>query len=156
MPSPRPFYSLTEENVEEIETVLDELIETAPIGCALVIDQTGYIMARRGASDNAPLEELAAIAAGCFTAFTMISTSNEMDVNFRAKGVDNIYFFRVNPQTILLALHNNGAGGETIRTKGLVSAGRLRNVLRKAGAESVELGATRFITEKLDEMFKNV
>ena len=59
------FYS---EDVAVIDQELDGFLELSGASCAMLIDRSGHMVTRRGASMDGSLESVAALAAGSFSA----------------------------------------------------------------------------------------
>jgi len=142
--------------VDKIDGALKALVEGAALNSALVIDHSGYIVARRGQIEHVRPEELASIAAGVFASFEMIIRARELTMDFHTKGVDNIHFVRLNTQMLLLSLFGQSCDVATVRTKARATAKSISKVLGQTQTVQVKLGSVHFITSKLDEMFKDV
>lgn len=154
MTSPLPFYDLTKTAIDDIEEILDDLIDETRVSCALVIDQSGYVLANRGLIEQMPVEELAAVVAGCFASLSTITQSREMTFDFHTRGFDNMYLGRVNSRSVLLALYNRDCDTKKLREKGREASKLIRSTVTREETFTPELGSLNFISAKLDELFK--
>jgi len=148
------YCGITPAAIVKIEATLKRLLKDTGLGCAMAIDHSGYVIARKGEVEHVRPDDLAAIAAGSFASYEMMLRTREMTIVFHTKGIDNLHFARVNSNVVLVALYNDSTDIGIIRPKIKTAVQQIKEALGKEDTVSARLGSLSFITSKLDEMFK--
>lgn len=149
------FCGVPAEAVDQMNVQLRALVESDGIECAMVVDQSGYLIASSGTVDYLPLEELATITAGAFASYVLTLKVNEMAADFYSRGVCSQYCLSITSQLFLLVLRQRGPMPESLRARAKAAAAAISVTLGpEAGpAPGVKLDSMHFISKKLDEMF---
>ena len=150
-----PFCGIPAGAVDRMNEQLERLVESGLADCAMVVDHSGYLIARRGTVEYLPLEDLATITAGSFASFTLTMKISEMSADFFSRSVCSQYCLNINSQLFLLALHPHGPTPDRLRAEARTAAEAIRNDLGQDEPLGLRLESVQFITDKLDELFKD-
>ncbi len=151
-----PVCNLSAATIDTIRNALEVMLAESKAHGAMVVDQSGYVIARRGTTRLMDPDELATFATGAFTSFSMALKIDEMTVEFPKKQSDLIHFVQINPTTILMVFISRTALLESVRPRCQTLVKKLKTAMQAKQAVGEAMESLDFISSKLDEMFKDL
>ena len=136
-----------EQDINEITSVLKELVKLSGAKCGLLIDKEGHMVARTGSVRTFDLDTISALVAGSFAAtreMARILGEEEFSVMFHQGARDNIQLNLVGDRTILTVIFDEQT-----------TVGMVRLYASEAGrklAEIFDLKATRDVEQPVQSV----
>jgi len=151
------------EDVAVIDQELDGFLELSGATCAMLIDRSGHMVTRRGASMDGSLESVAALAAGSFSAtreMARIIGEGEFNTLFHQGTRESIQIAAIGERSLFVIVFDDRSNLGLVRFYAEESAGRLVELFngiseRPAGAQDVQLSEdfSSSASAALDELF---
>lgn len=148
---------IAEGNVKDLDTCLEQVIESAGARCALLIDKTGAIISRSGDFDTASPEVTAAVTAGAFAALqslTKATEADELSIKFYGKKARKLYIARVSPRIYLTVLYDENSYATKIRAAARPAILKIAEILSIQQDSDTGVRSFSFIQDKISEVFK--
>lgn len=155
----RQFFLLSEDSINEIEKVLENLVGDARACYAQVVDRSGYVIATRGQPSHMHPEELGAVSAGILSAMQVavnLAESQEATLKFHSKTLANFHYNWVSPRVFLLVAFDNQTTESLVRSKAKKATKQIYPHLAQDETQKTSLGSGQFIEEKLSELFQDL
>lgn len=151
---------LTEKDILEIDLNLVRLIKDSEARCALLVDQDGLMLARKGFTKEIDCEKLAVLTAASFAstrAMAKLVGEAEFSVLFHQGEKEHIHNTLVDDSTILVVLFDDRTTIGMVRVYAKDVAERIRAILESARAtnrsEEDLSGLAGGAGDRLDDMF---
>lgn len=116
------------EDVAVIDQELDAFLELSGATCAMLIDRSGHMVTRRGASMDGSLESVAALAAGSFAAtreMARIIGEGEFNTLFHQGTRESIQIAAIGERSLFVVVFDDRSNLGLVRFYAEESAGRL-------------------------------
>jgi predicted regulator of Ras-like GTPase activity (Roadblock/LC7/MglB family) len=130
---------LIEEDVQLLNSALDELLQKSEAATALVIDKGGPIISQRGAADQFDTTTIAALAAGSFCA-TQAIAERLGETNFTAiyqQGERlSLLFCNIDENALLIVIFNAQLGAGIVKYYAAETIPRIARQLQRAQKRS--------------------
>jgi len=130
---------LTEKDILEIDLTLVRLIKESEAKCALLVDQDGRMLARKGFTKNLDCEALAALLAGSFASTKAIAKlvgEPEFSIMFHQGEHDKIQNNMVDENTILCIIFDDRTTIGMVRVYAKEAADKVARTLATARAQN--------------------
>ena len=153
---------LTENETTQLALALTELLKQSDGKCALLVDQNGRCLARRGFTRSLDCDALAALLAGSFASTRAIAKlvgESEFTLLFHQGQNDHIHNILVDEDTILSVIFDDRTTVGMVRLCSKEIAKRLRIILSEARCripETLDAGASRQAAEEAKERIDNI
>ena len=151
------------EDVAVIDQELDGFLELSGATCAMLIDRSGHMVTRRGASMDGSLESVAALAAGSFSAtreMARIIGEGEFNTLFHQGTRESIQIAAIGDRSLFVVVFDDRSNLGLVRFYAEESAGRLVELFagiseRAPGAGGGQLSEdfSSSASAALDELF---
>ena len=150
---------LTEEAMIKIHKVLVTLLKQSDAKCALVVDQDGKCLAKRGFTKTIDTDALSALIAGAFSstrAMAKLVGEKDFSVLFHQGDKDHIHNILVDDNTILTVIFDDRTTIGMIRLYSKDIARNLKDILsniRLTSQKEEGVDIAKEATERLDDLF---
>lgn len=151
---------LTEKDILEIDLNLVRLIKDSEARCALLVDQDGLMLARKGFTKELDCEKLAVLTAASFAstrAMAKLVGEAEFSVLFHQGEREHIHNTLVDDSTILVVIFDDRTTIGMVRVYAKDGADRIRGILEVARAsnrsEEDLSGLAGGASNRIDDMF---
>ena len=152
--------------IEKMDGILQDLIKASHAKCAVVIEQEGRCLLKKGFSINLDVDAMAALLAGSFSsnkALADLMGERDFTVLFHQGEKDNIHTHLIDESRILSVIFDDQTIIETVRAHSKAAADQLVILLKEAAnratdadkqleSESETFQKLEDIFEKTDEM----
>jgi predicted regulator of Ras-like GTPase activity (Roadblock/LC7/MglB family) len=153
---------LTKEDTERIHRALAVLLKQSEAKCALLINQDGECIAKRGFTKNLNTESLAVLIAGSFSstrALAQLIGESDFAVLFHQGQRDHIHNILVGDEMILTVIFDDRTTLGMVRLFSKDVGRRLRDILTNARQKSLETleqhaDLDKEAMDRLDDMFQ--
>jgi predicted regulator of Ras-like GTPase activity (Roadblock/LC7/MglB family) len=153
---------LTKEDMEHIHKALVLLLKQSEAKCAVLINQDGECVARRGFTKNLDTDSMAALIAGSFSstrALAKLIGEPDFSVLFHQGNRDHIHNIVVGDEMILSVIFDDRTTLGMVRLFSRDAGKRLRDILAAARQKSMETLGQHADLEKdamnrLDDLFQ--
>jgi predicted regulator of Ras-like GTPase activity (Roadblock/LC7/MglB family) len=128
-------FILRKEDVDQINSALINLLKASEAKCALLVDQDGKCLAKRGFTQRLDTDALAALIAGSFSstrAMAKLVGESDFSVLFHQGEKDHIHNILVDDNAILTVIFDERTTIGMVRLYSKDAAKQLRQVLRAA------------------------
>lgn len=122
------FYS---QDVDEIDQELDGFLELSGSRSAMLVDRSGHMVTRRGASMDGNLESIAALAAGSFAAtkeMARLVGEGEFDTLFHQGTRECIQISAIGERSLFIAVFDDHTNLGLVRFYAEESSARLKEI----------------------------
>jgi len=126
---------LTEEHINSINKILLNTLKQSEAKCALLVDQAGKCLAKKGFTKTIDTDALAALIAGSFSstrAMARLVGETDFSVLFHQGAKDHIHNIIVDDDTILTIIFDDRTTIGMVRLYSKESAKSLREILKNA------------------------
>ena len=149
---------LTEEAMAKINKTLISLLKQADAKCALLVDQDGKCLSKRGFTKTIDTDALSALIAGAFSstrAMAKLVGERDFSVLFHQGNKDNIHNILVDNDTILTVIFDNRTTIGMVRLYSKEAAKSLKKILSEVRSKHPEKGVdiAKEAEERLDDLF---
>ena len=150
---------LTEEAMAKISRALIALLRQSDAKCAILVDQDGKCVAKKGFTKTIDTDGLSALIAGAFSstrAMANLVGEKDFSVLFHQGNKDHIHNILVDDDTILTVIFDDRTTIGMVRLYSKESAQVLKEILaqtRSAGKKGKEVDITKEATDRLDDLF---
>lgn len=150
---------LTENAMTKINKTLISLLKQCDAKCALLVDQDGKCLSRRGFTKSIDTDALSALIAGAFSstrAMAKLVGESDFSVLFHQGNKDNIHNILVDNDTILTVIFDDRTTIGMVRLYSKEAAQILKktlSVVRLAGTTDKGVDIAKEAEERLDDLF---
>lgn len=150
---------LTEESMAQINHALITLLKQSDAKCAILVDQDGKCVAKKGFTKTIDTDGLSALIAGAFAstrAMANLVGEKDFSVLFHQGNKDHIHNILVDDDTILTVIFDDRTTIGMVRLYSKESAQSLKEILiaaRTSGKKGKEVDITKEATDRLDDLF---
>ena len=150
------------EVLEQMDSLLDEMLDESKAKCAMVIDRSGCILSSAGEFHPLSQDNLGATAAGVIAAMNTMAaraTSPEISVKFYGAEVDKVHFLVLADRLILCLMHSRNTTTGQVRAAAKAFAQQaIPLIAKEKGSESEGANlakSVQYIESKINEMFRD-
>jgi predicted regulator of Ras-like GTPase activity (Roadblock/LC7/MglB family) len=150
---------LTEEVMTRISQIMNSLLKQSDAKCALLVDQDGKCVAKRGFTKTIDTDGLSALIAGAFSstrAMAKLVGEKDFSVLFHQGNKDHIHNILVNDDMILTVIFDDCTTIGMVRLYSKESAQKLKEILSDISLSKKESGRVdiaKEVSERLDDLF---
>ena len=150
---------LTEESMAQINKVLMNLLKQSDAKCAILVDQDGKCIAKKGFTKTIDTDSLSALIAGAFSstrAMAKLVGEKDFSVLFHQGEKDHIHNILVDDDTILTVIFDDRTTIGMVRLYSKESAQGLREVLKQMRASVKKdkgVDIVKEASDRLDDLF---
>jgi len=150
---------LTEEAMVRINKSLISLLKQSDAKCALLVDQDGKCVAKKGFTKTIDTDALSALIAGAFSstrAMAKLVGERDFSVLFHQGNKDHIHNVLVDDDTILTVIFDDRTTIGMIRLYSKEVAQKLKEILseiRVNGKKEGSVDIAKEATDRLDDLF---
>jgi len=150
---------LTEEAMVRINKSLISLLKQSDAKCALLVDQDGKCVAKKGFTKTIDTDALSALIAGAFSstrAMAKLVGERDFSVLFHQGNKDHIHNVLVDDDTILTVIFDDRTTIGMIRLYSKEVAQKLKQILseiRVNGKKEGSVDIAKEATDRLDDLF---
>jgi predicted regulator of Ras-like GTPase activity (Roadblock/LC7/MglB family) len=150
---------LTEESMAQINKVLMNLLKQSDAKCAILVDQDGKCIAKKGFTKTIDTDSLSALIAGAFSstrAMAKLVGEKDFSVLFHQGDKDHIHNILVDDDTILTVIFDDRTTIGMVRLYSKESAQGLREVLKQMRASVKKdkgVDIVKEASDRLDDLF---
>jgi predicted regulator of Ras-like GTPase activity (Roadblock/LC7/MglB family) len=132
------FYS---RDVEAIDQELDGFLELSGATCAMLVDRSGHMVTRRGASMDGSLESIAALAAGSFSAtreMARLVGEGEFSTLFHQGTRESIQISAIGDRSLFVVVFDDRSNLGLVRFYSEETSSRLTGLFAEIAARPVD------------------
>jgi len=150
---------LTEESMAKINKLLIHLLKQSDAKCAMLVDQDGKCVAKKGFTKTIDTDALSALIAGAFSstrAMAKLVGEKDFSVLFHQGNKDHIHNILVDDDTILTVIFDDRTTIGMVRLYSKESAQSLKDVLsqiRSSTKKDKGLDIVQEASDRLDDLF---
>lgn len=150
---------LTEEAMERINKTLVALLKQSDAKCAILVDQDGKCVAKKGFTKTIDTDALSALIAGAFSstrAMAKLVGERDFSVLFHQGDKDHIHNVLVDDDTILTVIFDDRTTIGLVRLYSKDTAQTLKDILsqiRLSGEEEEGVDISKEANDRLDDLF---
>lgn len=155
-------FIFTEDSIKGINSSLINLLKQSEAKCAILVDQDGKCIAKKGFTQRIDTDALAALIAGSFSSTKAIANligEPDFSILFHQGEKDNIHNVLVDDNTILSVIFDDRTTIGMVRLYSKDSAKQLRDLLKKAKRAVVvqdkNLDIDKEAQQRFDDIFDN-
>ena len=157
MDSSTTFLGVSPGAVRRTDEALEHVVALEGVSCAMAIDHGGFIVASQGEVEHVTPEELASIAAASFASYELIVHTHEVSLDFHTRGIGDLHLVRVNSNLFILTVYNaDHCDPAEALERSRYAAEISRDAVGHDETVLARLGSVNFISDKLDDLFKDV
>lgn len=152
---------LDKTEMEHIDEIVSNLLEQCKANCAIVVEQDGRCVLKKGFTRTSNIEALAALLAGSFSSTKAIADlvgEKDFTVLIHQGEKDNIHTHLIDQNRILSIFFDNRTSIETVRRYSLQAAEQLTDIFTTAAARATDargdFKADLETSKKLETIFK--
>lgn len=152
-----------EDDIEEINKVLEEFINTSQAKCCLVVDKEGHLVTQKGYLKTLDTTSIAALVAGSFASTRQVASmlgETEFSVLFHQGKNENIHVSIVADRALLVIIFDDRTTIGMVRVCAENVSKKLERILEEAKKkqETRKLGISedfeKSAQEKIEDFFK--
>ncbi len=154
------FY-LAEDTIRNINNILLNLLKQSEAKCAILVDQDGKCLAKKGFTQKIDTDALAALIAGSFAstkAMANLIGETDFSILFHQGEKDNIHNILVDDDTILTIIFDDRTTIGMVRLYSKETAKQLRETLKKAkknpAAQNKNIEIDKEAEKRFDDIFE--
>jgi len=150
---------LTEEAMAKINRNLISLLKQCDAKCAILVDQDGKCVAKKGFTKTIDTDALSALIAGAFSstrAMAKLVGEKDFSVLFHQGDKDHIHNVLVDDDTILTVIFDDRTTIGMVRLYSKEGAQKLKDILsqaRQIKKKGKEMDITKEASDRLDDLF---
>ena len=153
---------LTKTEITQIHRTLLQMLKQSEAKCAILVDQDGKCLAKKGFTQNIDTDALAALIAGSFASTRAMATlvgETDFSVLFHQGEKDHIHNILVDNDTILTVIFDDRTTIGMVRLYSKEVVKTIREILDKAREKKLPSGRQidieRDVEDRLDDLFSS-